>query len=114
VRDAEWNYLLWFKPEEFDNPTLMDFQFLQKLDTARGMANIPFKITSDYRADSDLSPHRTGRAVDIRANTGWTKFKIVQALLQCGFLRIGVYNNHIHVDEDRQGPSPTMWIGESQ
>ena len=45
--------LKYFKLSEFNCPFLQDqkmnFTFLEKLDYARGLAEIPFKITSGYR-----------------------------------------------------------------
>ena len=47
--------LKYFKLSEFDSPdevgsgSKMNYTFLEKLDKARGLAEIPFKITSGYR-----------------------------------------------------------------
>ena len=50
-------YLKYFKFSEFDSPDKpesgkdMDGTFIQLLDKARGIANIPFRITSGYRTE---------------------------------------------------------------
>ena len=111
---GEWRQINHFEPGEFKHPDRMDYGFMQRLDLARSFAGIPFEITSDYRDDDDHSPHRTGRAVDIRSHHSLTKFKIVRGLLKAGFTRIGVYDRHVHVDSDPQGPSEVLWIGESR
>ena len=48
----------YFKLSEFDSPDLvgsgeaMDREFLSKLDQARSLCDIPFKITSGYRTEA--------------------------------------------------------------
>ena len=50
--------LKYFKLSEFDSPDLkgsgsnMNYTFLEKLDQARGLAGIPFKITSGFRTEA--------------------------------------------------------------
>ena len=112
--DSEWKNITHFSALEFDYPTRMDYDFITRLDAARSRAGIPFEITSDYRDNDIHSPHASGRAVDIRAHHSWVKFKIVKALLETGFLRIGIYDKHIHVDRDPNGPENVLWIGESK
>lgn len=110
---GEWKLLNHFEASEFDFPDQMDFGFLQRLDLARSFSGIQYEITSDVRTDDIHSPHITGKAVDIRAHHSWVKFKIVRGLLKAGFTRIGVYDKHVHVDSDPQGPTEVLWIGES-
>ena len=71
--------LKYFNLTEFDSPDevgsgyRMDKDFLYRLDTARGIAGIPFKINSGYRTESHNafvggrvgSIHKKGLAVDI-------------------------------------------------
>ena len=47
---VDWENIVHFKPEEFDAPNKMDGDFLYLLDTARGNADTPFVIESDWRS----------------------------------------------------------------
>lgn len=98
-----------FKRHEFTNPDEMDHDLLIKLDQARAHANLPFTITSSYRAN-DPRYHGSGKAVDIACLGSRMRYIMVPSLLAAGFNRIGVYANHIHVDvgEDPQG---VLWHG---
>lgn len=96
------------------NPELLD-----KLDKARGIANIPFKLTSAFRCPSHNktvggvpdSAHLTGKAVDIATPDNATRFTIMAALLDAGFQRIGINltTNFLHCDVDMDKPHPTMF-----
>lgn len=108
-----WDQLTHFTPDEFKHPDEMSHQLLLKLDKARGIAGVPFEITSDFRS-GDPRAHGRGTAVDIRVRSGRQRFKIVQALLLVGFKRIGVYDKHIHADiAGDTFPQEVLWIGES-
>jgi len=112
---------------EFDSPdapgsgSQMRPEFLTKLDTARGIANVPFKINSGFRtaAKNKLeggkvdSPHLTGWAADIDLpNTGGSRLRlvIVRALIQAGFNRLGIANGFIHVDCDPTKDKDVIWL----
>ena len=111
--------LKYFKLSEFDSPDLegsgsnMNYTFLEKLDQARGLAGIPFKITSGYRTEAyqdDLtrrgyktakkgtSPHLKGLAADISVKDSRQRFIVINSLLLAGFTRLGIGDNFIHVD----------------
>ena len=111
--------LKYFKLSEFDSPDLegsgsnMNYTFLEKLDQARGLAGIPFKITSGFRTEAyqdDLtrrgyktakkgtSPHLKGLAADISVKDSRQRFIVINSLLLAGFTRIGIGDNFIHVD----------------
>ena len=87
------------------------------LDFARGVAGIPFTITSGYRCvdhniqvgGSATSSHLNGTAVDIACNDSSSRYKIITALLDAGFHRIGVADTFIHADMDRDKPERVMW-----
>ena len=98
-----------FTLEEFDCPTLpnsgvnMDSGFLQKLDNARNIAGISFKINSGYRTqehhnaiykklgkEPTKSAHLIGKAADIHCTDSKSRFIIISALLDAGFRRIGI------------------------
>jgi zinc D-Ala-D-Ala carboxypeptidase len=92
---------------------------LRKLDKARALASVPFAINSGYRCPAhnaavsstgENGPHTSGRAVDIRATDSATRYKIIQALLEVGFTRIGVAKTFIHADDDPTKPAGVCWF----
>lgn len=112
-----------FKLSEFDSPDApgsgsnMKPAFMQRLDNARALAGVPFKINSGFRttvhnakvggvADSS---HTQGWAADIAATSGTSKFTIVNALLKAGFTRIGIASSFVHVDCDPSKPAQVIW-----
>lgn len=118
----------YFSFSEFDSPDLphsgranMDSDFLRMLDTARDKAGIPFKITSGYRTAeynqslkdrgykaSPNSSHLKGCAADIACTSGVDRWKIISALIDAGFNRIGVAKGFVHVDNDSE-KSASVW-----
>lgn len=120
--------LQYFKHEEFACPTLdgsgnmMNYAFLEKLDDARGLAEIPFVITSGYRTkeyNEDLirrkykasrnSSHLKGLAADIKCNTSRERWIIINSLMLVGFSRIGIADTFIHVDLDTDKAQNVIW-----
>jgi len=116
-----------FSLSEFDCPSLpnsgknMDTNFLYKLEHARELAGIPFKITSGYRTkeyNEDLlkrgykasknSSHLIGVAADIAVGSGNERYIILNALIRAGFKRIGVAKGFIHCDTDDSKPN-SVW-----
>ena len=96
-------------------------QFVRFLDQARGIAGVPFIITSGYRDPAhnqeaggvQNSAHELGLAVDLLIKDTVSGGKILQALQQVGFKRFGFYQDgHIHVDmaNDNLHPSPCYWV----
>lgn len=98
-----------FKPEEVVG---LDAELVQMLDWAREKAGIAFVITSGLR-DGDPRAHGRGHAVDLRCRRSRARLKIVQALLDVGFRRIGIYDKHVHADNDPSLPQSVMWWGVS-
>ena len=107
------------KEKGIDN---MDKEFICLLDDARGIAGVPFKITSGYRTPeynkalleqgykgSKNSSHTKGIAADIYAKDSFTRFKIVTALMIVGINRIGIGNNFIHCDIDEDKSQQVLW-----
>lgn len=100
----------------------LDATFVQKLDKARGLAGVPFIITSGLRtfeenqsipgAVSDSS-HLFGLGVDLKCDLSFTRFVMVKALLDAGFVRIGIYKAHIHADDSKTLPPNVMWYSEN-
>jgi len=121
--------LQYFNFEEFDSPDAigsglpttdggkMNIDFLQKLDEARGLASIPFVITSGYRTPQhnlDVggrigSSHVKGLAVDISCENSGYREMILTSLIKVGFTRIGIGKNFIHVDLDKDKPN-AIWL----
>jgi len=124
--------LNYFNFEEFDCPTLegsglptsdggkMCLDFLHKLDEARDIAGIPFKINSAYRQPAhNLSVgSRVGsshikvpcKAVDIHCNNSADRTKILNALFKVGLgRRTGIAKTFIHVDNDTEKPN-AIWL----
>ena len=112
-------------PTEFDSPDSpgsganMKQSTLVKLQKARDLARMPFKINSAYRTPaynrrvggSVNSAHTRGRALDISARTSEARFRIVQACMKAGFNRIGIYRTFVHVDDDPSLPQNVIWLG---
>ena len=96
--------------------TNMSKEFLFVLDEAREFAGIPFIINSAYRSPehplsikNPSSSHIKGLAVDIKATDSKTRFKIVKALIEVGFTRIGIADTFIHVDLDLDKTQNVIW-----
>ena len=94
----------------------MDANFLHKLDKARSIAGLPFKINSAYRSPehplsikNPSSSHIKGLAVDISAKDSRSRFIIVDALIKAGFNRIGIADTFIHVDMDLDKSNKVIW-----
>jgi len=99
---------------EIENNMNKDFLFV--LDEAREFAGIPFVINSAYRSPehplsikNPSSSHIKGLAVDIKATDSITRFKIVKALIEVGFTRIGIADTFIHVDLDFDKTQNVIW-----
>ena len=118
----------YFNLSEFDSPlekgsgSRMDKTFLEMLDKAREKASVAFKITSGYRVPADIerllkrgykvsknSSHLKGYAADIATLDSVSRFKIISALLEVGFTRIGIADTFIHVDCDPDKPQNVIW-----
>ena len=113
----------YFKLEEFDSPDLkgsgknMKKDFLIKLDEARELAGIPFKINSGFRTKaqnlkvkgSSKSSHLIGVACDISCRDSVSRQIIVNALIKVGFTRLGIADSYIHVDLDINKPN-AIWL----
>lgn len=106
----------YFKPSEVIN---LKPEFVTKLDKARGIAGVPFIISSGYRDPAHNqevggvkdSAHETGLAVDLVVKDSVSGGKILLALAQAGLTRFGFYKDgHIHVDMDLTKPHPCYWI----
>lgn len=93
--------------------------FLWKINHARHLAGVPFKINSGCRCEkhnkneggSLTSAHLVGLAADIETKDSRTRYKVVRALLMVGFDRIGIGKNFVHVDAANCEikPDEVMW-----
>jgi zinc D-Ala-D-Ala carboxypeptidase len=115
----------YFNLSEFDCPTdsgsgeNMCLEFLGKLDKARELAGIPFKINSGYRT----LKHNTAvggvknsshtnipcNAADIHIKDSASRYKIIQSAIKVGFNRIGIGKNFIHLDTDKKKSPNIIW-----
>lgn len=112
----------YFKMSEFDSPDLpgsgkenMNMDFVHRLDQARSMSGVPFKITSGFRTKeynldlekrgykiSKKSQHLKGNAVDISTPDSSSRYKILKSLMNVGFTSFGLGESFIHVDTRSQ------------
>jgi len=112
-----------FSINEFDSPDLpnsglnMDNDFLQMLDMAREIANIPFKINSGYRTKEHnekvggkpQSSHLVGKATDIAYKDSRERYIIITALQDAGFNRLGIAKTFVHTDSDETKSPDVIW-----
>lgn len=114
MTSTQWETLRHFRPGEFVAPEYMSYKLLVLLDSAREYAGVPFVINSSFRSVrefTDPQSHFLGYAVDIKAETSYTRWKIVTSCVRAGFERIGIYPRHVHVDVHPDYPQPVMWLG---
>jgi hypothetical protein len=112
----EWKFR-YFSPNE-RNVAGLKHELLEKLDEARHIAGIPFVLNSGLRTPeqnkqaggSPNSAHLTGEAVDIRCRNSAERHKIVTALYQVGFKRVGVAETFVHADISETLPQEVMWL----
>lgn len=104
-----WEILRYFKQTEFSHPDEMNTELLLKLDWARHKAELPFHITSSYRA-RDNRTHGKGLAVDIACIHSRQRLSLIDSLRAVGIERIGIYPNHLHADVSISDP-PGIWYG---
>jgi uncharacterized protein YcbK (DUF882 family) len=113
----------YFEYEEFDSPDiqgsgqLMDPKLLNMIDEARKIYGKPIHVTSGYRTEAhnrkvggvDSSSHLKGLAIDVACVRSDDRFKMLNALLEVGFNRIGVAGTFIHVDIDKDKSQNVIW-----
>lgn len=104
-------------------------EFIRKLDQARGLAGIPFTITSGLRTPAENqsvvgavsdSSHLKGLAVDLRVRTSREAALIVDAAKAVGITRRGIYVDsywnprHIHLDTDPDKITEVLFVKQEQ
>lgn len=117
---GSWSY---FKLDEFCCPCCnrnnISHDLVNRLDRARQLAGVPFRINSGYRCHSynssprikgkPRSAHLKGLAVDIHCPTGSLKGVILPSLYAVGIKRVGIYKTFIHADIDDNLPKPMVF-----
>lgn len=104
----------------------VDLDSIVLLDQARGIAGVPFVITRSYSTPqhsvevggfvNDAHTEIPCTSFDIycgRANGTWNSqaaYKIVGALIQVGFTRLGVGENHVHADRSTKLTPKVLWL----
>lgn len=96
----------------------MDRGFMDRLNMARSLAGVPFKINSAYRCRNHNyivggkrdSAHTKGYAADIACTSSLFRHKILKALRAVRFNRIGIYKTFIHVDCDLDKVEDVTWV----
>jgi uncharacterized protein YcbK (DUF882 family) len=129
MQPDDWTKLKFFRPGEFKYPEKMGYEFMLWVDKVRGIAGTPSRVTSDYRTpDHNAEVHGAQNsahsdvpcdAIDLVAIEGprdpngnlW-RFVMLQAAMQLGCTRIGMYRNgSLHFDmTEHSRPSPRLWI----
>lgn len=111
-----------FQRKEFICPDCgqedMEPAFLSRLDEARGIAGVPFVITSGYRCRKhnaqiggvEDSAHTWGVAADIAATSSERRYHIIRGLLEAGITRVGIGPDFIHADSDEDKPQSVAWL----
>ena len=113
----------YFEYEEFDSPDvqgsgqLMDPKLLEMIDEVREIYGKPIRINSGYRTEAhnrkvggvDSSSHLKGLAIDVACVRSDNRFKMLTALIEVGFNRIGVAGSFIHVDIDKDKSQNVIW-----
>lgn len=117
-----WKEIEYFKKKEFDckcgcGLNNISHQLVERLNNARKLCQVPFIVNSAVRCSkhnlyvggSISSSHLIGLAVDIKVFSSSERYKIVQSLIACGFFRIGIYKDFIHIDIDENKIQDVMW-----
>ena len=97
---------------------LISSELIKYLGSLEDLLGFELHFNSGYRCSAcnklaggvPNSGHLRGCAVDVSAPDSGTRFRIVQASLKCGFRRIGIGKNFIHLDTDDKLPLNMMWV----
>ena len=115
-----WQELAYFSAEEFgEHADEMNEHLLYLLDATRELADMPIYITSGVRPSDVTSEHFTGEGVDVSDNLDgdpissvW-RYHVLHGAFAAGFIRIGVYDRHLHLGVSRLKAPDVLWIGKS-
>ena len=111
----------WFDRGEFACPCCdknrISSELVDRLDSARDKAGVPFKITSGYRCERRnrkvkgkiRSSHLEGFGADISCPSGAIKATVIAALFAVGIKRVGIYKTFVHCDISPKLSTPCIW-----
>ena len=113
----------YFKQHEFDSPDeagsgeMMEQELLDMLDLARDIYGRPMIVNSGFRTvshnkavgGSKNSSHLLGYAADISCTDSRSRYLMLEAFLDAGFMRIGIGKSFIHVDCDPEKEQLLIW-----
>ena len=121
--DPTWKH---FTKQEFacrcgNCENLIQNALIDKLDKAREISGVSYKINSGYRCPehnakvggSPSSLHKAGRAADIHVADNHSRYMILKGLFEAGLDRVLIYKTFIHADiagEGKQGEI-SLWMG---
>lgn len=103
--------------------SLVDKSFLARINKFIDKYGKKIKISSGYRCPkynaeiggAKTSPHVKGIAVDIKEQSARAKRKMNRIANELKFMGFGVYDKHIHLDDDpRWHNSEVLWSGTSK
>ncbi len=93
----------------------LDSEFFSRARRARVISGCPYVINSGYRCEkhnkeegSTSRNHTSGKAMDIQAEDGPTRGRILKGLYAAGFVRVGIGKTFIHADTSKDVES--CWI----
>jgi len=114
-----FNFSEFDSPDDIGSGNNMCLSFLSKLDDARELAGIPFKINSGYRTPKHNakvggvkgSSHMNipCNAADIQVLGSKERLLIISAAIKVGINRIGIGKNFLHLDTDKQKSQDIIW-----
>lgn len=113
-----------FNSTEFDSPDLVgsglgiSIHLVERLEIARFFYNDVIIIGSGVRTIRHNravggvvdSSHLFGFAVDIEISNSTQRFLLLKALIKAGFVRIGIYSTHLHVDISVTKNAGVIWV----
>lgn len=88
-----------------------------RLDLLRKKLNEPIILNSAYRSidyekskgRKGTSAHCLGLAVDIRCSNSSYRYRLICSALDCGFNRIGIGSNFVHLDISTNHTENVIW-----
>lgn len=96
----------------------MAWSFMIKLQTARIIAGVPFHMNSGDRCFAHNaavggkpdSSHPKGKAGDVDTPDNYIRSRVLTGLRGAGFTRIGIGEDFVHGDDDRDKPQDRTWL----
>ena len=100
---------------------LIQNDLIDKLDKAREISGVSYKINSGYRCESwnqkiggaPKSLHKAGRAADIHVPSSAARYQILKGLFAAELDRVLIYRTFIHADIAGEGKQSgtALWMG---